>query len=45
LVHCYSFADSVAIGDSGPGYDFRRYKIFYVAVGLERGPFNSCEDK
>jgi hypothetical protein len=24
----------------GPGFDFRRYKIFLVAVGLERGPLN-----
>jgi hypothetical protein len=22
----------------GPGFDFRRYEIFWVAVGLERGP-------
>jgi hypothetical protein len=24
----------------GPGYDSRRYQIFRVAVGLERGPLS-----
>jgi hypothetical protein len=24
----------------GPGFDFRRYQIFYVAVGLELGPLS-----
>jgi hypothetical protein len=24
----------------GPGFDFRRYQIFSVAVGLERGPLS-----
>jgi hypothetical protein len=24
----------------GPGYDFRRYQIFWVVVGLERGPLS-----
>jgi hypothetical protein len=22
----------------GPGFDFRRYHIFFIVVGLERGP-------
>jgi hypothetical protein len=29
----------------GPGFDSRRYQIFWVAVGLERGPLSPCEDK
>jgi hypothetical protein len=29
----------------GPGFDSRRYQIFRVAVGLERGPLSPCEDK
>jgi hypothetical protein len=29
----------------GPGFDSQRYQIFWVAVGLERGPLNPCEDK
>jgi hypothetical protein len=24
----------------GPGFDFRRYQIFLVVVGLERGPLS-----
>jgi hypothetical protein len=28
-----------------PGFDSRRYQIFRVAVGLERGPLSPCEDK
>jgi hypothetical protein len=24
----------------GPGFDFRRYQIFWVVVGLERGPLS-----
>jgi hypothetical protein len=24
----------------GPGFDSRRYHIFYVAVGLKRGPLS-----
>jgi hypothetical protein len=28
-----------------PGYDSRRYQIFLIAVGLERGPLSPCEDK
>jgi hypothetical protein len=31
--------------DRGPGFDSRRYQIFLVAVGLERGPLSPCEDK
>jgi hypothetical protein len=27
------------------GFDFRRYQIFWVAVGLERGPLSPCESK
>jgi hypothetical protein len=27
------------------GFDSRRYHIFWVAVGLERGPLSPCEDK
>jgi hypothetical protein len=29
----------------GLGFDSRRYKIFLVVVGLERGPLSPCEDK
>jgi hypothetical protein len=29
----------------GPGFDSRSYQIFWVAVGLERGPLSPCEDK
>jgi hypothetical protein len=29
----------------GPGIDSRRYQIFCVAVGLERGPLSPREDK
>jgi hypothetical protein len=29
----------------GPGFDSRRRQIFWVAVGLERGPLSPCEDK
>jgi hypothetical protein len=29
----------------GPGFDSRRYQIFWVAEGLERGPVNPYEDK
>jgi hypothetical protein len=29
----------------GPGFDSRRYQIFWVALGLERGPLSPCEDK
>jgi hypothetical protein len=29
----------------GPWLDSRRYQIFWVAVGLERGPLSPCEDK
>jgi hypothetical protein len=29
----------------GLGFDSRYCQIFWVAVGLERGPLNSCEDK
>jgi hypothetical protein len=29
----------------GPGFDSRRYQIFWVAVGLQRGPLSPCEDK
>jgi hypothetical protein len=29
----------------GPGFDSRRYQIFRIAVGLERGPLSPCEDK
>jgi hypothetical protein len=29
----------------GPGLDYRRYQIFWVAVGLEWGPLSPCEDK
>jgi hypothetical protein len=29
----------------GPGFDSRRYQIFWVAVGLERGPLSPCESK
>jgi hypothetical protein len=29
----------------GPGFDSRRCQIFWVAVGLERGPLSPCEDK
>jgi hypothetical protein len=29
----------------GPGFDSRRYQIFYVAEGLERGPLSPCEDR
>jgi hypothetical protein len=28
-----------------PGFHSRRYQIFWVAVGLELGPLNPCEDK
>jgi hypothetical protein len=28
-----------------PGFYSRRYQIFSVAVGLESGPLNPCEDK
>jgi hypothetical protein len=28
-----------------PGFDSRRYQIFWVLVGLERGPLSPCEDK
>jgi hypothetical protein len=27
------------------GFDYRRYQIFGVAVGLERGPLSPCESK
>jgi hypothetical protein len=29
----------------GPEFDSRRYQIFRVAVGLERGPLSPCDDK
>jgi hypothetical protein len=29
----------------GRGLDSRRYYIFWVAVGLERGPLSPCESK
>jgi hypothetical protein len=29
----------------GPGFDSRRYQIFWVAVGLKQGPLSPCEDK
>jgi hypothetical protein len=29
----------------GPEFDSRRYQIFWVAAGLERGPLSRCEDK
>jgi hypothetical protein len=29
----------------GPGFDSRRCQIFWVAVGLKRGPLSPCEDK
>jgi hypothetical protein len=29
----------------GPGFNSRHYQIFRVALGLERGPLSSCEDK
>jgi hypothetical protein len=29
----------------GPAYDSRLYKIFWVAMGLERGPLSPCESK
>jgi hypothetical protein len=29
----------------GPGFDSGRFQIFWVALGLERGPLISCEDK
>jgi hypothetical protein len=29
----------------GPGFDSRRYQIFWVAVGLERDSLSSCKDK
>jgi hypothetical protein len=29
----------------GPGFDSRRWQIFCVAAGLERGPLGPCEDK
>jgi hypothetical protein len=29
----------------GPGFNSRRYNIFWVAVGLEPGPLSPCEDK
>jgi hypothetical protein len=29
----------------GPGCDSRRCQIFWVAVGLKRGPLSPCEDK
>jgi hypothetical protein len=29
----------------GSWFDYRRYQIFWVAVGLERGPLSPCEDK
>jgi hypothetical protein len=29
----------------GPGFDSRRYQIFWVAIGQERGTFSPCEDK
>jgi hypothetical protein len=28
-----------------PGFDSWRYQIFWVAVGLERGPLSPCDDK
>jgi hypothetical protein len=29
----------------GPGFDSRRYQIFWVAVGLGRGPLSLCEER
>jgi hypothetical protein len=29
----------------GLGFDSRRYQIFCVPMGLERGPLSPCEDK
>jgi hypothetical protein len=29
----------------GPRFISRRYNIFRIAVGLERGPLSPCEDK
>jgi hypothetical protein len=29
----------------GPRFDYRRCQIFWLAVGLERGPLSPCEDK
>jgi hypothetical protein len=29
----------------GPGFDYRRYQIFWVVVGLERGPLSPWKDK
>jgi hypothetical protein len=38
---CSAFNDNVIC----PGFDSRRYQIFWVAVGLERGPLSPCESK
>jgi hypothetical protein len=35
----------VVKGPRGPGFDSRRYQIFWAALGLERGPLSPCEDK
>jgi hypothetical protein len=38
---------SVFLGNRprGPGFDSRHYPIFWVAVGLERGPLSPCKSK
>jgi hypothetical protein len=45
LFHCYNLLCGLVVRAPGcryrdPGFDSRRYKIFWVAVGLERGPLS-----
>jgi hypothetical protein len=39
------WSDFMATNPEVPGSILQWYQIFWVAVGLERGPLSPCEDK